>query len=388
MNKFQKLYNTVVKQYNLIYESIQSNKIQQILDNYRINRKKEYLDDIKLETRNLLYTLKKYFINMAKKFDTSYSYDDFEEFVNRFVEDKLNEQKLFNKLELALNAVDEFKNRNIVEDNDIEELKNVLNTYFDYWKDTLVNFAPDIKIQRWMDEFLKQINAGDLTDEDLKIWTKENFNSFNRKARREFSFVIALKNNDPIALMYFDEDGCIEAVDAISSYKRNYFGSKNFNFKDVMNAADELIGIYDKARNASIEKLRTRSNNSYYAKLDQMSADKRNDLELRQKKSQLDTKKFQLEKDHKVRDLQLNLKNTMDFAASVGRQAKELLHSEDIFESDSPFTTEFIKLISIYKEAKELYNKLTMWDEHVTNIMINKLNNVAKQLEEIIGDVE
>jgi len=388
MNKFQKLYNTVVKQHHLIYESLNSNKIQQILDNYKNNRKQEYLENIELETRNLLYTLKKYFINMAKKFDTSYSYDDFDEFVNRFVEDKLQEQKSFNKLELALNAVDEFQNRNIVNDDDIEELKKLINTHFNYWKDTLVNFKPDNKIQRWMDDFLKQINAGDLTDEDLKIWTKENFDSFNRKARREFSFVIALKNNDPIALLYFDDEGRIEAVNVVSSYKRHYFGSKNFNFKDVMYAADELIGIYDKARNASIEKLCTRSNNSFYAKLDQMPADERNDLELRQKKSQLNTRKYQLERDHKVRDLQLNLKNAMYFAASVGRQAKELLHSEDIFESDSLFTTEFIKLISIYKDAKELYNKLTSLDERETNIMINKLNNVAKQLEERIRDVE
>ena len=78
----------------------------------------------------------------------------------------------------------------------------------------------------------------------------------------------------------------------------------------------------------------------------------------------------------------------MEFAKSVGLQAKQFIKDEDLFE-DTELTSLFNNLISYYKQANEYIKNGVHWvEENKIKKTISYLNSAAIKLESKIGDIE
>lgn len=155
---------------------------------------------------------------------------------------------------------------------------------------------------------------------------------------------------------------------------------------DILSSSDEIIAVKHQKRTDALNKLMTRKSlRPYNVQHTPEEADK---LQRNINRDRYQHKLFDIRTDKGKQNLQNELQTTLDFAASVGRQAKELLKDQDIFAIDSPIADEFLEFITVYKQVRNELPRISAWDAKKVSQLVNNLNYKTKKLEEKLNDVE
>lgn len=376
MRKFDQIYKKYV-----ITESLQLTRLKELIDINQEDVLQEKIEDFSREARWAVVSIFDE-LNAALKNQgiLTINLDDcFTDFLNK----KLEAEAIISKYDFVIEFLKLFEK--LIDPKDYQAIIDKLDSkYKRYWVNSELNFSKNVKPSRWMRNLLSRINAAELTENDIQIITKQDFASFNRKERAMYDYVIALKTNKPIAILQFDEHGRIWSVEKASTYNIG----KDPKMSYILDIADELIAIKSDVMSDTFKKMNTRWENTRYAKLDQMSTDERNAHEQEAAASKLKQRQVDLTHKRTENSFKSNLKLELDRAASVGKQARELLNNEDIFASESPLSTEFLKFITVYREAKEKMVNYRWYDENSANQLARKLASVTNQLEEKINQLE
>lgn len=376
-------FNTLFQQYKtkLISESISSERIKQLLTGHTDERNDKKIEDVRYDAERILSNITSIIRKNEGYNSPALSLDELKTI--DFIDNKIKSKTVISRYDFALEFLDKIKNDITPETKEL--ILQKLAELREFWSTSMLDFSPETKKARWMTRILSAIDAGTITDDDIEIFTKDNFKNFNKKVRSSYSYVLAVKNNKPIAIAHFDEDGRINFIEKASDYR---FYRDNPKLIDVLDTADELICINDKFRSERNKKILERDKTREYGKLDQMSTDERLAYEKDKARSRLANKQYELKTSRKETELQNKLSIEIERAKSVGQQARELLRNEDIFSSDSPIATEFLKFISVFRTAKEELPKIRYWDERSTNQLAEKLAYATNTLEEKLNDLE
>lgn len=366
LEKLNLIFNSVKN--SLVTEAVIAKDIRNLLDNIREREedknKKELYDFLHRIVRIYLYSdikatkwateknLSLYFDKLVADGYEGKIIDILKEFVSQYVTDQSD------KVEILLTL------------DDIAELKRDSRIY---------SFKIDKKLPQTAVKILSKINAGELTDSDIIIFHAENFKQYNRKMRREYNLMLAFFKNTLVGTANFDEVGNIYYVES-----RPYTHEK-ITLNQLLNNADQIICVKSDAHSNANKKLNERIINKKYSITD---VEKKDEWTRRQNISRYRDKLWEKKKNNVESALINDLKLKMEFAKSVGLQAKQFIKDEDLFE-DTELTSLFNNLISYYKQANEYIKNGVHWgEENKIKKTISYLNSAATKLESKIGDME
>ena len=329
---FENVLKNIISEYNIINESVKVDDIRNMIEKMNEKsleyKKRDYSNFIQ---DYLLYFAKQIahdmkFENIEKLIEKSKNDENFYYyFINLLSNSDFTYKKFISKLAKAF--IDYYNITDISELTLYDIFKEAADTHEEYFK----NFINHKNEKTYIfNQILSKIDASNITDDDIKIFTSETFKDYTRKVKSEFSYALMLKNNQIIGYAYFDENGRIAAVRSIYySYNMPEI-DKNSNLKELLEQSDKIIAISNNYSN------NIKHRTPYHEKTDD---------EVRQAnqwryKNTIEQNKIAKKKEE--------LKNTVDsLIKSIKNDLlpyKNILMNFDIFDDNNDIINTFIKL--------------------------------------------
>lgn len=233
---------------------------------------------------------------------------------------------------------------------------------------------PRVKKEYLLQRILREIDASNITDADIKVFTPETFKEYTRKVKAEFSYALFLNNDKVIGVAYFDEDGKILDVSQIA-YWQYVARSSDTNLKKLLMNSDKIIAISNEYRK------NIKYRNPYEEKTDN---DVREENKERYRKT-LQERKLNRNKE--------NLKNQVEELIDAIKNDlipyKEELMNLDVFDDDGDIAKTFISLkqqISKVKKSLDIYlnSKTSYASDNTVIYNIKELKTVYFRLMELL----
>lgn len=293
-------------------------------------------------------------------------------FIEEFIE-SLSNKELVSKSIVPKLADALIKNYNADESlktNLLKVLKEGANDVFGYNEFQ----EPQIKKEYLLQRILREIDASNITDADIKVFTPETFKEYTRKVKAEFSYALFLNNDKVIGVAYFDEDGKILDVSQIA-YWQYVTRSSDTNLKTLLMNSDKIIAISNEYRK------NIKYRNPYEEKTDN---DVRENNKARYRKT-LQERKLNRNKE--------NLKNQVEELIDAIKNDlipyKEELMNLDVFDDDGDIAKTFISLkqqISKVKKSLNIYlnSKTSYASDNTVIYNIKELKTVYFRLMELL----
>lgn len=293
-------------------------------------------------------------------------------FIEEFIE-SLSNKELVNKSIVPKLADALIKYYNVDESlktNLLKVLKEGANDVFGYNEFQ----EPRVKKEYLLQRILREIDASNITDADIKVFTPETFKEYTRKVKAEFSYALFLNNNKVIGVVYFDESGKILDVSQIA-YWQYVARSSDTNLKKLLMNSDKIIAISNEYRK------NIKYRNPYEEKTDN---DVREENKERYRKT-LQERKLNRNKE--------NLKNQVEELIDAIKNDlipyKEELMNLDVFDDDGDIAKTFISLkqqISKVKKSLDIYlnSKTSYASDNTVIYNIKELKTVYFRLMELL----
>lgn len=233
---------------------------------------------------------------------------------------------------------------------------------------------PRVKKEYLLQRILREIDASNITDADIKVFTPETFKEYTRKVKAEFSYALFLNNDKVIGVVYFDEDGKILDVSQIT-YWQYVARSSDTNLKKLLMNSDKIIAISNEYRK------NIKYRDPYEEKTDN---DVRENNKARYRKT-LQERKLNRNKE--------NLKNQVEELIDAIKNDlipyKEELMNLDVFDDDGDIAKTFISLkqqISKVKKSLNIYlnSKTSYASDNTVIYNIKELKTVYFRLMELL----
>lgn len=233
---------------------------------------------------------------------------------------------------------------------------------------------PRVKKEYLLQRILREIDASNITDADIKVFTPETFKEYTRKVKAEFSYALFLNNDKVIGVAYFDEDGKILDVSQIA-YWQYVARSSDTNLKTLLMNSNKIIAISNEYRK------NIKYRNPYEEKTDN---DVRENNKARYRKT-LQERKLNRNKE--------NLKNQVEELIDAIKNDlvpyKEELMNLDVFDDDGDIAKTFISLkqqISKVKKSLDIYlnSKTSYASDNTVIYNIKELKTVYFRLMELL----
>lgn len=233
---------------------------------------------------------------------------------------------------------------------------------------------PRVKKEYLLQRILREIDASNITDADIKVFTPETFKEYTRKVKAEFSYALFLNNDKVIGVVYFDEDGKILDVSQIT-YWQYVARSSDTNLKTLLMNSDKIIAISNEYRK------NIKYRDPYEEKTDN---DVREENKERYRKT-LQERKLNRNKE--------NLKNQVEELIDAIKNDlipyKEELMNLDVFDDDGDIAKTFISLkqqISKVKKSLDIYlnSKTSYASDNTVIYNIKELKTVYFRLMELL----
>lgn len=233
---------------------------------------------------------------------------------------------------------------------------------------------PRVKKEYLLQRILREIDASNITDADIKVFTPETFKEYTRKVKAEFSYALFLNNDKVIGVVYFDESGKILDVSQIA-YWQYVTRSSDTNLKTLLMNSDKIIAISNEYRK------NIKYRDPYEEKTDN---DVRENNKARYRKT-LQERKLNRNKE--------NLKNQVEELIDAIKNDlipyKEELMNLDVFDDDGDIAKTFISLkqqISKVKKSLDIYlnSKTSYASDNTVIYNIKELKTVYFRLMELL----
>lgn len=293
-------------------------------------------------------------------------------FIEEFIE-SLSNKELVSKSIVPKLADALIKNYNADESlktNLLKVLKEGANDVFGYNEFQ----EPQIKKEYLLQRILREIDASNITDADIKVFTPETFKEYTRKVKAEFSYALFLNNDKVIGVVYFDEDGKILDVSQIT-YWQYVARSSDTNLKTLLMNSDKIIAISNEYR----------KNIKYRAPYEEKT-----DNDVRENNKARYRKTLQERKLNRNKE---NLKNQVEELIDAIKNDlipyKEELMNLDVFDDDGDIAKTFISLkqqISKVKKSLDIYlnSKTSYASDNTVIYNIKELKTVYFRLMELL----
>lgn len=233
---------------------------------------------------------------------------------------------------------------------------------------------PRVKKEYLLQRILREIDASNITDADIKVFTPETFKEYTRKVKAEFSYALFLNNDKVIGVAYFDEDGKILDVSQIA-YWQYVARSSDTNLKKLLMNSDKIIAISNEYRK------NIKYRNPYEEKTDN---DVRENNKARYRKT-LQERKLNRNKEN----LKSQVEELIDAIKNDLIPYKEELMNLDVFDDDGDIAKTFISLkqqISKVKKSLDIYlnSKTSYASDNTVIYNIKELKTVYFRLMELL----
>lgn len=233
---------------------------------------------------------------------------------------------------------------------------------------------PQIKKEYLLQRILREIDASNITDADIKVFTPETFKEYTRKVKAEFSYALFLNNDKVIGVAYFDEDGKILDVSQIA-YWQYVARSSDTNLKKLLMNSDKIIAISNEYRK------NIKYRDPYEEKTDN---DVREENKERYRKT-LQERKLNRNKEN----LKSQVEELIDAIKNDLIPYKEELMNLDVFDDDGDIAKTFISLkqqISKVKKSLDIYlnSKTSYASDNTVIYNIKELKTVYFRLMELL----
>lgn len=233
---------------------------------------------------------------------------------------------------------------------------------------------PRVKKEYLLQRILREIDASNITDADIKVFTPETFKEYTRKVKAEFSYALFLNNDKVIGVVYFDEDGKILDVSQIT-YWQYVARSSDTNLKTLLMNSDKIIAISNEYR----KNIKYRA--PYEEKTDN---DVRENNKARYRKT-LQERKLNRNKEN----LKSQVEELIDAIKNDLIPYKEELMNLDVFDDDGDIAKTFISLkqqISKVKKSLDIYlnSKTSYASDNTVIYNIKELKTVYFRLMELL----
>lgn len=233
---------------------------------------------------------------------------------------------------------------------------------------------PRLKKEYLLQRILREIDASNITDADIKVFTPETFKEYTRKVKAEFSYALFLNNDKVIGVAYFDEDGKILDVSQIA-YWQYVARSSDTNLKKLLMNSDKIIAISNEYR----------KNIKYREPYEEKT-----DNDVREENKERYRKTLQERKLNRNKE---NLKNQVEELIDAIKNDlipyKEELMNLDVFDDDGDIAKTFISLkqqISKVKKSLNIYlnSKTSYASDNTVIYNIKELKTVYFRLMELL----
>lgn len=293
-------------------------------------------------------------------------------FIEEFIESLSNKELVSKSIvpKLADALIKKYNADESLKTNLLKVLKESDNDMFGYNEFQ----EPRVKKEYLLQRILREIDASNITDADIKVFTPETFKEYTRKVKAEFSYALFLNNDKVIGVVYFDEDGKILDVSQIT-YWQYVARSSDTNLKTLLMNSDKIIAISNEYRK------NIKYRNPYEEKTDN---DVRENNKARYRKT-LQERKLNRNKE--------NLKNQVEELIDAIKNDlipyKEELMNLDVFDDDGDIAKTFISLkqqISKVKKSLDIYlnSKTSYASDNTVIYNIKELKTVYFRLMELL----
>lgn len=378
MFKFKNLVNKIISECSenqeVVTEAVHVNDIRNMIKNMdkttannRRTVSHNYIKRLFYEAYDLAAELK--LKEITRLISDALNDDSFiEEFIKSLSNKELVSKSIVPKLADAL--IKKYNADESLKTNLLKVLKESDNDMFGYNEFQ----EPRVKKEYLLQRILREIDASNITDADIKVFTPETFKEYTRKVKAEFSYALFLNNDKVIGVAYFDEDGKILDVSQIA-YWQYVARSSDTNLKKLLMNSDKIIAISNEYRK------NIKYRNPYEEKTDN---DVRENNKARYRKT-LQERKLNRNKE--------NLKNQVEELIDAIKNDlipyKEELMNLDVFDDDGDIAKTFISLkqqISKVKKSLDIYlnSKTSYASDNTVIYNIKELKTVYFRLMELL----
>lgn len=293
-------------------------------------------------------------------------------FIEEFIESLSNKELVSKSIvpKLADALIKKYNADESLKTNLLKVLKESDNDMFGYNEFQ----EPRVKKEYLLQRILREIDASNITDADIKVFTPETFKEYTRKVKAEFSYALFLNNDKVIGVAYFDEDGKILDVSQIA-YWQYVARSSDTNLKKLLMNSDKIIAISNEYRK------NIKYRDPYEEKTDN---DVREENKERYRKT-LQERKLNRNKEN----LKSQVEELIDAIKNDLIPYKEELMNLDVFDDDGDIAKTFISLkqqISKVKKSLDIYlnSKTSYASDNTVIYNIKELKTVYFRLMELL----
>ena len=293
-------------------------------------------------------------------------------FIEEFIESLSNKELISKSIvpKLADALIKKYNADESLKTNLLKVLKESDNDMFGYNEFQ----EPQVKKEYLLQRILREIDASNITDADIKVFTPETFKEYTRKVKAEFSYALFLNNDKVIGVVYFDESGKILDVSQIA-YWQYVARSSDTNLKKLLMNSDKIIAISNEYRK------NIKYRDPYEEKTDN---DVREENKERYRKT-LQERKLNRNKEN----LKSQVEELIDAIKNDLIPYKEELMNLDVFDDDGDIAKTFISLkqqISKVKKSLDIYlnSKTSYASDNTVIYNIKELKTVYFRLMELL----
>lgn len=379
MEKFNNLYNKL-KSSLVISEAVNVPLLQKIINANHAERSARndasLANYINSRFNSILYTLfyDKEIIDHAEYNTLNNAIPEISKIIfDRIKTNKENITKL-EAFKLLVNSIDTF------DENKKEELINAYaNTDQKVWGKYIANpddFKNNFKLDSEIVNFFQNIDAGNITYDDLLILDRKQLQENFRKAGKitystVYAFTAGLKY---IGFVKFEKSGKIIGT---SSYIKNY--------KELVETGDIFICITRTNIDNAVGKHYERSQNKNYLKQD-------DPLQRRQNKMRYGAKLWDRQRNRSGLDLQKNYQEVTDYVKTIAKKIRQYMIDNDLgpLDFDNNLVKEYHKLVKDYKDLYNIYGngsnlenfigKESTWAKKIFDSLKDQANELEQKL--------
>ena len=364
MLKFNNLVNKIIAECsdsNIISEDVTVNDIRDMIkqmdNSFAKIVRRAFLDDVKYlfytakirARENKLNDIEKIIANDIEK--NIVNKDEFaEKFISSLSDKELNSKTVLSKFADAI--LDEIKDTDITKDDILKFFKKLMNYFHAFYLKGYHETSKRIEYQ----QILRDIDASRITDDDIKVYTPETFDTYNRKAKGAFSYAIFLKENLPIGIAHFFSDGKIDYMRAIDFFAF----PKHVNVKQAIERSDKIITI-------SSEYFNNINQRPHYHKKSDKEIRRENQIRRSDILDQREKERYKESVKNDIETLFNSIKEDLS-------HYKEKLMNIDMFDDD--ITKAFIDLKHDYNLVKEELNDYLASDYKYNDDLTDLVKNL------------
>lgn len=246
-----------------------------------------------------------------------------------------------------------------------------------------IDFTDETMIDKSLQLVLSQIDAANISDDDIIVLKDDDIKTFNRAKRGQYQYVICCQNGRILGVVLFQEDGTINYI--VHNF---YWRRGKVNVSELLSASNKIYCIkYNTIENSRINKLNPRRTLTIRDKSN--NPDEINKFDKNANKARYRDYKYNKKETARKDAAKIRLQEALSNAKAVAIKAKAIITDDDIFsttaEENMIFNT-YNKLINAYRECVRVLNSNYLWESEakraIDNLTINtnKLNELLKGL--------